>query len=75
VNYPVPRAQGVGTPPKKFTAIHPLPPNHGIGMAAYDFMSGGIFNWFDTPYAFSSAVVKISRQIKRYLRKIRRHLF
>ncbi|RLC70824.1 MAG: 4-hydroxybenzoyl-CoA reductase, partial [Chloroflexi bacterium] len=26
-----------------------LPPNHGIGLAAYGFMSGGIFNWFDTP--------------------------
>ena len=37
-----------------------LPPNHGIGMAAYGFMSGGIFNWFDTPYAFSSAIVKIN---------------
>jgi len=37
-----------------------LPPNHGIGIAAYGFMSGGIFNWFDTPYAFSSAIVKIN---------------
>ena len=37
-----------------------LPANHGIGVAAYGFMSGGIFNWFDTPYAFSSAIVKIS---------------
>jgi len=36
-----------------------LPPNRGIGVAAYGFMSGGIFNWFDTPYAFSSAVVQI----------------
>ena len=37
-----------------------LPQNHGIGIAAYGFMSGGIFNWFDTPYAFSSAMVKIN---------------
>ncbi len=37
-----------------------LPPNHGIGLAAYGFMSGGIFNWFDTPYAFSAAIVKIN---------------
>jgi 4-hydroxybenzoyl-CoA reductase subunit alpha len=37
-----------------------LPSNHGIGIAAYGFMSGGIFNWFDTPYAFSSAMVKIN---------------
>jgi 4-hydroxybenzoyl-CoA reductase alpha subunit len=37
-----------------------LPPNRGIGVAAYGFMSGGIFNWFDTPYAFSSAVIQIN---------------
>ena len=37
-----------------------LPPDHGIGIAAYGFMSGGIFNWFDSPYAFSAAVVKIN---------------
>ncbi len=37
-----------------------LPPNRGIGIAAYGFMSGGIFNWFNTPYAFSSALVKIN---------------
>ena len=35
-----------------------LPANRGIGIAAYGFMSGGIFNWFDTPYAFSSAVAQ-----------------
>jgi 4-hydroxybenzoyl-CoA reductase subunit alpha len=38
----------------------PLPPNHGIGVSAYGFMSGGIFNWIDTPYAFAAAVVKIN---------------
>ena len=37
-----------------------LPPNHGIGIASYGFMSGGIFNWFDTPYAFSAAMVRIN---------------
>ncbi|NOR12530.1 MAG: molybdopterin-dependent oxidoreductase [Candidatus Aminicenantes bacterium] len=37
-----------------------LPPHHGIGIAAYGFMSGGIFNWFNTPYAFSSAVIQLN---------------
>jgi 4-hydroxybenzoyl-CoA reductase alpha subunit len=37
-----------------------LPPNTGIGISAYGFMSGGIFNWFDTPYAFAAATVRIS---------------
>ena len=37
-----------------------LPPNRGIGISAYGFMSGGIFNWFDTSYAFSAAIVRIS---------------
>lgn len=37
-----------------------LPEHHGIGISAYGFMSGGIFNWIDTPYAFSAAVVKIN---------------
>ncbi len=37
-----------------------LPPNHGIGVSAYGFMSGGIFNWFNTPYAFSAALVRIN---------------
>ena len=37
-----------------------LPPNQGIGIAAYGFMSGGIFNWFDTPYAFSSAEARVN---------------
>ncbi|MGB2843277.1 MAG: molybdopterin cofactor-binding domain-containing protein, partial [Candidatus Aminicenantaceae bacterium] len=46
-----------------------LPPNRGIGIAAYGFMSGGIFNWFDTPYAFSSAViqVKIDGKVDLYI--------
>jgi 4-hydroxybenzoyl-CoA reductase alpha subunit len=37
-----------------------LPPNHGIGISAYGFMSGGIFNWIDTPYAFATAMVRIN---------------
>ena len=37
-----------------------LPANRGIGVACYGFMSGGIFNWFDTPYAFSAAMVRIN---------------
>ncbi len=37
-----------------------LPPNRGIGISSYGFMSGGIFNRFDTPYSFSSAVVTIN---------------
>ncbi len=41
-----------------------LPANHGIGVSSYGFMSGGIFNWFDTPYAFASAVVRISNDGK-----------
>ena len=41
-----------------------LSPNQGIGIAAYGFMSGGIFNWFDTPYAFSSAVIQVNHDGK-----------
>ncbi|NLE08920.1 MAG: molybdopterin-dependent oxidoreductase, partial [Dehalococcoidales bacterium] len=37
-----------------------LPPNRAIGVANYGFMSGGIFNWFNTPYAFAAAMVKIN---------------
>jgi 4-hydroxybenzoyl-CoA reductase subunit alpha len=37
-----------------------LPPNRAIGIASYGFMSGGIFNWFDSPYSFSSAVVRLN---------------
>jgi len=37
-----------------------LGPNQSIGISGAGFMSGGIFNWFDTPYAFSSAVVTIN---------------
>jgi 4-hydroxybenzoyl-CoA reductase subunit alpha len=45
----------------KFLKNHKkLEPNHGIGVSSYGFMSGGIFNWIDTPYAFSAAIVKIN---------------
>lgn len=37
-----------------------LPENRAIGISAAGFMSGGIFNWFDSPYSFSSAVVTIN---------------
>ena len=30
----------------------------GIGMGSYTFLSGGSFNWFRTPQAFSNALVK-----------------
>jgi 4-hydroxybenzoyl-CoA reductase alpha subunit len=38
----------------------PLPKDHGIGLACFGFNSGGVFNWFDTPYAFSSALIKMN---------------
>lgn len=38
----------------------PLPPNRAIGISSCGFMSGGIFNWFDSPYSFSSAVITIN---------------
>ena len=37
-----------------------MPANHYIGLSAAGFMTGGIFNWFDTPYAFSAAVVTVN---------------
>jgi 4-hydroxybenzoyl-CoA reductase subunit alpha len=37
-----------------------LPKNRSIGISACGFMSGGIFNWFDSPYSFSSAVVTVN---------------
>lgn len=30
----------------------------GLGIGCYSFISGGVFNWFDTQYAFSSAEVR-----------------
>jgi len=34
-------------------------PGEGLGLACYSFISGGVFNWFDTKYPFSSAEVKV----------------
>jgi len=34
-------------------------PGQGLGLACYSFISGGVFNWFDTRYPFSSAEVKV----------------
>jgi 4-hydroxybenzoyl-CoA reductase subunit alpha len=36
-----------------------LPHGRGIGMGCYGFMSGGVFNWIDTPYAFSGAMIRM----------------
>jgi len=30
-----------------------------LGLACYSFISGGVFNWFDTRYPFSSAEVRV----------------
>ena len=32
---------------------------HGIGIACYSFISGGVFNWFNTQYPFSAAEVRV----------------
>jgi 4-hydroxybenzoyl-CoA reductase subunit alpha len=37
-----------------------LSEDEGIGYAAFAYMSGGIFNWIDTPYAFSGARVVVN---------------
>jgi 4-hydroxybenzoyl-CoA reductase subunit alpha len=37
-----------------------IPEDEGVGFATFAYMSGGIFNWIDTPYAFSGAMVKIN---------------
>ena len=31
----------------------------GLGVAGYSFISGGVFNWFDTKYHFSSCEVQV----------------
>ncbi len=31
----------------------------GVGVAGYSFISGGVFNWFDTKYHFSSCEVRV----------------
>jgi len=34
-------------------------PGAGIGIGCYSFISGGVFNWFNTPYPFSAVEVKV----------------
>ena len=33
-------------------------PGHGVGVGCYSFISGGVFNWFNTQYPFSSAEIR-----------------
>jgi len=35
-----------------------LPKGKGIGIGCYSFISGGVFNWFNTQYPFSAAEVR-----------------
>jgi 4-hydroxybenzoyl-CoA reductase alpha subunit len=35
-----------------------LKPGQGIGIGCYSFISGGVFNWFNTPYPFSAAEIR-----------------
>ena len=35
-----------------------LQPGQGIGIGCYSFISGGVFNWFNTQYPFSAAEVR-----------------
>jgi len=35
-----------------------LKPGQGIGVGCYSFISGGVFNWFNTQYPFSAAEVR-----------------
>lgn len=34
-------------------------PGRGIGVGCYSFISGGVFNWFNTQYPFSAAEVRV----------------
>ena len=31
----------------------------GVGIGCYSFITGGVFNWFNTPYPFSAAEVRV----------------
>jgi 4-hydroxybenzoyl-CoA reductase subunit alpha len=35
-----------------------LKPGRGIGIGCYSFISGGVFNWFNTEYPFSAAEIR-----------------
>ena len=37
-----------------------LAEDEGYGFTSFAYMCGGIFNWIDTPYAFSGAMVKVN---------------
>lgn len=37
-----------------------LPYGRGVGLAGYSFLSGGVFNWIDTKFAFSAAVIRLN---------------
>jgi CO/xanthine dehydrogenase Mo-binding subunit len=37
-----------------------LEKDEGIGYSGFAYMSGGIFNWIDTPYAYSGARVQVN---------------
>jgi 4-hydroxybenzoyl-CoA reductase alpha subunit len=34
-------------------------PGYGIGLGCYSFISGGVFNWFNTKYNFASCEVRV----------------
>src|SRR5210317_755439 len=33
-------------------------PGYGVGIGCYSFISGGVFNWFNTQYPFSSSEIR-----------------
>jgi 4-hydroxybenzoyl-CoA reductase alpha subunit len=35
-----------------------LKPGHGIGIGCFSFISGGVFNWFNTQYPFAAAEIR-----------------
>lgn len=35
-----------------------LKPGHGIGIGCYSFLTGGVFNWFNTQYPFCAAEIR-----------------
>ena len=37
-----------------------LAKDEGVGYACFAYQCGGIFNWIDTPYAFSGAMIKVN---------------
>jgi 4-hydroxybenzoyl-CoA reductase subunit alpha len=37
-----------------------LSKDEGVGFSTFNYQCGGIFNWIDTPYAFSGAMIKVN---------------